>query len=133
MLNLIVLQGRLTADPELKTTPNGLSVTSFSIAVDRNYQNTSERQADFIPIVAWRQTAEFICRNFTKGKMIIIEGELQSRKYTDKNGNNRTVLEVIANNVQFAGDKAKADEGANFGGNNEDFTEVDADDSDLPF
>lgn len=133
MLDLVVLQGRLTTDPELKTTQNGISVTSFSIARDRNYQNTSERQADFIPIVAWRQTAEFICRNFTKGKMIIIEGELQSRKYTDKNGNNRTVLEVIANNVQFAGDKAKTDEGANFGENDEDFTEVNTNDSDLPF
>lgn len=133
MLNLIVLQGRLTADPELKTTKNGLSVTSFTIASDRDYQNTSERQADFIPIVAWRQTAEFITKYFSKGKMIIIDGTLQSRKYTDKNGNNRTVLEVIATNARFAGDKAKTDEGVNIEANDEDFTEVDASDDDLPF
>ena len=137
MTNLVVLQGRLTANPELKTTPNGVNVTSFSIAVDRNYQNTSERQADFINIVAWRQTAEFITKYFTKGKMIIVEGELQSRRYTDKNGNNRTVLEVVANQVQFAGDREKPEQSENTGGfqtnDNEDFAEVDISDDDLPF
>ena len=137
MTNLVVLQGRLTADPELKTTPNGLSVTSFSIAVDRNYQNTSERQADFINIVAWRQTAEFITKYFNKGKMIIIEGALQTRKYQDKNGNNRTVLEVVANQVQFAGDREKTSQSENtgsFSANETDFEDLgEVNDDDLPF
>lgn len=132
MLNIVALQGRLTADPELKTTPNGVSVTTFSIAVDRNYQTTSERQADFINIIAWRQTAEFITKYFSKGKMIIIDGALQSRKYTTKNGENRTVIEVVANGVQFAGDRAKTDESENNAVSTEDFTEVD-NDGDLPF
>jgi single-strand DNA-binding protein len=101
MFNLVVLSGRLTADPELKTTPNGVSVCSFSIAVDRRYKQGEERQADFINIVAWRGTAEHICKYFHKGSMIGIEGSIQTRKYQDKDGNNRTAFEVIANNVQF--------------------------------
>ena len=101
MFNLVVLTGRLTADPELKTTPNGVSVTSFSIAVERRYKQGEERQADFINIVAWRSSAEFICKYFKKGSMIGIEGSIQTRKYQDKDGNNRTAFEVVANNVQF--------------------------------
>ena len=101
MFNLVVLTGRLTADPELKTTPNGVSVTSFSIAVERRYKQGEERQADFINIVAWRSSAEFICKYFKKGSMIGIEGAIQTRKYQDKDGNNRTAFEVVANNVQF--------------------------------
>ena len=92
MFNLVVLTGRLTADPELKTTPNGISVTSFSVAVSRPYRSGEEAQTDFINIVAWRQRAEFICKYFTKGSMIGIEGSIQTRKYTDKNGNNRTAF-----------------------------------------
>ena len=101
MFNLVVLTGRLTADPELKTTPNGVSVTSFSIAVEIRYKQGEERQADFINIVAWRSSAEFICKYFKKGSMIGIEGSIQTRKYQDKNGNTRTAFEVVANNVQF--------------------------------
>ena len=101
MFNLVVLTGRLTAEPELKTTPNGVSVTSFSIAVERRYRQGEERQADFINIVAWRSSAEFICKYFKKGSMIGIEGSIQTRKYQDRDGNNRTAFEVVANNVQF--------------------------------
>ena len=105
MFNLVVLTGRLTADPELKTTPNGISVTTFSIAVDRRYRSGEERQTDFINIVAWRQSAEFITKYFKKGSMIGIEGSIQTRRYQDKNGNNRTAFEVVANNVQFVESK----------------------------
>ena len=101
MFNLAVLSGRLTADPELKTTPNGVSVCPFTIAVERKFKQGEERQADFINIVAWRGTAEFVSKYFTKGSMIGIEGAIQTRKYQDKEGNNRTAFEIIANNVQF--------------------------------
>ena len=101
MFNIVILTGRLTSDVELKTTPNGVSVTSFSIAVERRYKQGEEKQADFINIVAWRQTAEFISKHFHKGSMIGIEGAIQTRKYQDKNGNTRTAFEVVANNVQF--------------------------------
>ena len=105
MLNRAILMGRLVADPELRQTPNGVSVCSFRIAVDRNYSRDRERQTDFIDIVAWRQTAEFVSRYFTKGKMIIIEGSIQTRNYEDKNGNKRTAVEVVADNVQFGESK----------------------------
>ena len=101
----MVLTGRLTADPELKTTSNGLSVTTFSIAVDRRYRSGEERQTDFINIVAWRQSAEFITKYFKKGSLIGIEGSIQTRRYQDKNGNNRTAFEVVVNNVQFVESK----------------------------
>ena len=103
--NTVILSGRLTADPELKTTQSGLSVTSFTIAVDRRVKSGEEKKADFITIVAWRNTAELITKHFRKGNLIGIEGSIQTRKYTDKNGNNRVVFEVIANNVQFAESK----------------------------
>ena len=91
-MNVVCLLGRLTATPELKTTQSGVSVTSFSVAVDRTYQpKGAERQTDFINCVAWRNTAEFLCRYFQKGQRIALQGSLQSRSYTDKNGNNRTV------------------------------------------
>lgn len=99
-MNNICLLGRLTVDPELKTTPNGVSVTSFNLAVDR--YTGGERKADFIPIVAWRATAEFITRYFRKGDMIAVNGTLTTRPYRDKEGNKRTVFEVVANNVCFA-------------------------------
>ena len=136
MFNLVVLTGRLTADPELKTTANGLSVTTFSIAVDRRYRSGEERQTDFINIVAWRQSAEFITKYFKKGSLIGIEGSIQTRRYQDKNGNNRTAFEVIANNVQFVESKRESGaEGASFSNADvNDFAEMDAvDDSDLPF
>ena len=136
MFNLVVLTGRLTADPELKTTTNGTNVTTFSIAVERRYRSGEERQTDFISIVAWQKTAEFITKYFKKGNLIGIEGSIQTRRYQDKNGNNRTAFEVIANNVQFVESKREAGaEGASFShADVNDFAEMDAvDDSDLPF
>ena len=106
MLNRVVLMGRLVADPELKTTNTGISVTSFRIAVDRSYVKAgAERQADFFDIVAWRSSAEFVCRNFSKGSLIAIDGQLQSRQYQTKDGQNRTAIEVVADNVSFTGER----------------------------
>ena len=106
MLNNVTLMGRLVADPELKTTQNGTSVASFRLAVERNYApQGQERQADFLPCVAWRQTAEFIGKYFTKGRMIAVEGSLQSRNYEDKNGQKRTAYEVIVDQAYFADSK----------------------------
>lgn len=102
MLNVVVLSGRLTAEPELKTTQNGISVCSFSIAVERRYKQGEEKQADFINIVAWRSSAEFVSKYFKKGSMIAIRGSIQTRKYQDRDGINRTAFEVVADDVQFA-------------------------------
>ena len=107
MLNVVAIMGRLVADPELRTTQQGTSVCSFRIACDRNRAaKGEERKADFIDVVAWRQTAEFICKYFQKGSLIAIEGSLQTRQYQDKNGNNRTATEVLASQASFAGAKA---------------------------
>jgi len=139
MFNLVVLTGRLTADPELKTTANGTPVTTFSIAVDRRYRSGEERQTDFINIVAWRASAEFITKYFKKGSLIGIEGSIQTRRYQDKNGNNRTAFEVVANNVQFVESKRDsapgAAEPASFSNADvNDFADLgDATDDDLPF
>ena len=109
-MNVVCLLGRLTATPELKTTQGGVSVTSFSVAVDRTYQpkGAEQRQADFINCVAWRNTAEFICRYFQKGQRIALQGSLQSRSYNDKDGNRRTVFEVVIDNAFFAESKGGA-------------------------
>ncbi len=140
MFNLVVLTGRLTADPELKTTQNGTPVTTFSIAVNRNYRAGEEQQTDFINIVAWRQRAEFITKYFKKGNLIGIEGSIQTRRYQDKNGNNRTAFEVIVNNAQFV--ESKRDGAAAPTGNEpaafsnadvSDFAEIGGMDDDLPF
>lgn len=135
MFNLVVLTGRLTADPELKTTPNGVSVTSFSIAVQRKQKNSNgEYETDFINIVAWRQTAEFITKHFTKGSMIGIEGSIQTRKYKDKDDRMRTAFEVIANNVQFVGTKEKSEENKDVLNDfSEHLQELNEADEDLPF
>ncbi len=109
MLNKVILQGRLTADPELKSTQTGVSVCSFTLAVDRSY---GEKKADFINCVAWRNTAEFISKYFGKGKMLIAVGELQVRQYQAQDGSKRYATEVIVNEVNFAGDAAKAAEPA---------------------
>lgn len=101
MLNKAILMGRLVADPELRQTPNGVPVAPFRIAVERNYVKDRERQADFIDIVAWRGTAEFVSRYFRKGTMMIVEGSIQTRNYEDKNGNKRVAVEVIADHVLF--------------------------------
>lgn len=106
MINRVVLMGRLVSDPELKTTQNGTNVTTFRIAVDRNYVKAGEeRQADFFDIVAWRYTADFVCKHFRKGSLIAIDGQLQSRTYQAKDGTNRYVVEVIADNASFTGER----------------------------
>lgn len=106
MINRVVLMGRLVFDVELKTTTTGISVMTNTLAVDRNYcKQGEERKTDFIPIVAWRQNAEFMCRQFEKGSLIAIDGELQSRNYDDKNGNKRTAIEVIVDNASFTGER----------------------------
>lgn len=106
MLNSVCLMGRLTADPELKATPSGVSVLQFTVAVDRSYvKQGEERQADFISCVAWRQTAEHIKRYFSKGSMIAVEGHLQTRTFEDKNGAKHYVTEVIVDGAHFTGEK----------------------------
>lgn len=112
MLNRVILMGRLVADPELKTTNSGIYVCSFRIAVDRNYVKAGEqRQADFFDIVAWRSSAEFVCKHFSKGSLIAVDGQLQSRSYQTKDGQNRTAIEVQADNISFTGErKDKANE-----------------------
>lgn len=105
MLNTAIIMGRLTADPELRKTTTGLSVTSFTVAVDRNYKSGDERQTDFINVTAWRGTADFVSTYFKKGQMIAVQGSIQTRNYEDKNGNKRTAVEIIAENVSFCGSK----------------------------
>lgn len=106
MLNVVALLGRLTADPELRKTPNGVSITTFTLAVNRSYvKQGGERQTDFIDIVAWRTTAEFITKYFKKGQMMALQGSLQTRTYEDKQGNKRKAVEILADNVYFADSK----------------------------
>ncbi len=113
MLNVIAIVGRLVADPELRTTPAGVNVCRFRIACDRSYvQKGQERQADFIDIVAWRQQADFVSQYFQKGSMIAVEGSLQTRQYQDKQGSNRTAVEVVAKNISFAGAKRQDSQSA---------------------
>ena len=153
MLNVVVLMGRLVADPQLRQTPQGISVASFRIAVDRNFARQGEqRQADFIDIVAWRQQADFVTKYFRKGQMIAIQGSLQSRSYEDKNGNRRNVLEVVADRISFCGSKSESGGGYNAGaapsmrndagssaptsfknGGSEDFDTLSDSEDDLPF
>ncbi|MBE6830077.1 single-stranded DNA-binding protein [Clostridium sp. KNHs216] len=151
MLNVAVLMGRLVADPELRHTPNDVSVTSFTIAVDRSYvKSGADRQADFIDIVAWRSTADFVCRYFHKGQLVAVQGSIQTRTYTDKDGNKRKAFEVVADNVHFAESKrdSAGAQGSNYhsktditaeqpvpaytSGDTGDFEEMPLDD-DLPF
>lgn len=106
MLNVAVLMGRLTGDPEIRVTQDGKKVASFSVACDRDFKNRDgERQTDFLNIVAWEKTAEFLEKYFHKGDLISIEGRIQARQYQDRNGNNRTAVEIVARNVFFAGGK----------------------------
>ena len=107
-INIAIIMGRLTADPTLNTTPGGTLVTNFSVAVDRGYQKAGEeRKSDFIDVVAWRNTADFICKYFKKGSMIVVQGEIQTRNYEDKNGNKRKAVEIVASNVNFGESKAR--------------------------
>ena len=134
-LNKVILAGRMTADPELKTTPNGISVCSFSVAADRRYSKDN-KQTDFINVVAWRSTAEFITKYFSKGNSICVCGSIQTRNYTDKNGNKRTAVEVVAEEATFCEGKKNTAEGAEMP-EAEHYTQpeayAEADDSDLPF
>ena len=130
MINSVVLMGRLTYEPELKTTPSGVSVIHFQLAVDRRYSKGEEKQADFIDCTAWRQTAEFISKYFHKGSMIAVEGAIHTDSYTDKDGNNRKSVIVIVNNVSFCG--SKAENGINTNQSRPDEFE-DIDDDNLPF
>ena len=116
MLNYDVKTGRLTADPELRTTQNGVPVVGFTLAVQRNYKIDDEYPADFLNFVAWRGTAEFICKHFRKGNLITVEGALETRKYTDKDGNNRTAYEIKVDRAHFC-ESAGGRQNNNNGGN----------------
>ena len=155
MLNRIILMGRLTRDPELRRTGSGTPVTSFSLAVDRDFKSQSgEKETDFIDVVAWRSTAEFVSKYFTKGRMAVVEGRLQIRDWTDRDGGKRRSAEVVADNVYF-GD-SKRDGGGDYGappaygapasygapaagrgaapaGGPSDFAEIGEEDGELPF
>ena len=136
MLNVVALVGRMTADPELRHTQSDVAVATFTIAVDRSYvRQGEERKADFIKVVTWRHTAEFVAKYFQKGSMIAVEGQLQSRKYEDKQGNSRTAIEVNATGCHFVGPKGEKSndhsEPAVPGNPQEEFDYLD--DADLPF
>ena len=159
MLNRIVIMGRLVRDPELRTTQSGVAVTSFTLAVDRDFKNrdSGEKSTDFIDVVAWRQTAEFVCKYFAKGRMAVAEGRLQIRDWKDRDGNNRRSAEVVADNVYFGDSKREGGDGysspppygapASYGGGQQQssyggyagpgessgFSEIDDQDGDLPF
>ena len=144
MLNSISLMGRLTRDPELRRTQTGTAVTSFTLAVDRDFKDktTGEKATDFIDVTAWRSTAEFVSKYFSKGRMAVVSGRLQMREWTDKEGNKRRSAEVLADSVYF-GDSKKDDSGSYGGGydapalpeaqSSGGFTEIDEPDSELPF
>lgn len=115
-LNRVVIMGRLTRDPELRRTQTGTAVTSFSLAVDRDFKSreSGEKATDFIDVVAWRQTAEFVCQYFAKGRMAVVEGRLQIRDWKDKDGNNRRSAEVVADNVYFGDSKRDGASGGDY-------------------
>lgn len=150
MLNKIILMGRLTRDPELRRTQSGTAVTSFSLAVDRDFKSQGgEKETDFIDIVAWRQTAEFVSKYFTKGRMAVVEGRLQIRDWTDREGGKRRSAEVIADNVYFGDSKRDSAEGGSYSSapgtasaaprsaapsdGHSDFAEIGEEDGELPF
>ena len=142
MLNKIFIMGRLTRDPELRRTQNGTAVAGFALAVDRDYKNADgTKETDFIEVVAWRSSAEFVSKYFTKGRMAIVEGRLQIRDWTDKDGNKRRNTEVVANNVYFGDSKKEGDSSGGYKAAGKavdvepdtgDFAEVE-DEEDLPF
>ena len=156
MLNHIVIMGRLTREPELRTTQSGIKVAAFTVAVDRDYsgRDGGEKQTDFIDCVAWRQTGEFVATYFRKGSMIVVSGRLQSRKWQDREGNNRTAWEINADSCYFGEQKRDNDRGGSASGQSSygdqrqsyaaprsgldapppsGFTELDDDDGELPF
>lgn len=130
MLNKVILMGRLTRDPELKHTQTNIPVCSFTIAVDRRFKKDGQPEADFISIVAWRQTGEFVAKHFTKGKLINVCGSLQSRSW-EQDGKRQYATEVIAEEVNFCGDKGQTNN--DFTPTNDGFEEVDEDPDSLPF
>lgn len=132
MLNVVAIMGRLVADPQLRQTAAGKNVASFRIACDRGRKDANgQNQADFLDVVAWEKTADFICRYFSKGDLIAVSGRVQSRQYQDKNGNNRQAVEIVAREASFCGNK-KPSESKPDAVPNEQFEPVD-DDGDLPF
>lgn len=141
LLNKIIIMGRLTRDPELRRTGSGTAVTSFSLAVDRDFKSQSgEKETDFIDVVAWRSTAEFVSRYFTKGRMVVVEGRLQIREWTDKDGGKRRSAEVVADNVYFGDSKRESASGfsgpASYdtqGDMQSNFAEIGEEDGPLPF
>lgn len=144
MLNHITIMGRLTKDPEMRRTASGIACASFTLAVDRDYSNNGEKETDFIDCVAWRSTAEFVQKYFTKGRMTVASGRLQIRSWTDNSGNKRRTAEVVADNVYF-GDSKKESDNSGYTGfipNSSvptasapvsDFAMLDDDDAQLPF
>ena len=148
MLNHITIMGRLTRDPELRRTGSGVAVASFTVAVDRDYKSEGQdKETDFIDCVAWRGTGEFVSKYFHKGSMIVVDGRLQIRQWTDKDGNKRRTAEILADNIYF-GDSKKSDSsstGGDYGSNSyggeysgyntpgNDYAELDDDDAQLPF
>ncbi len=146
MLNRIMIMGRLTRDPELRHTQAGAAVASFTLAVDRDFKDkeSGEKATDFIDVVAWRQAGEFVSRYFTKGRMAVVEGRLQIRDWTDKEGNKRRTAEVVADNVYFGDSKRDGDGGGGYQGGYQpagkpvdvsagEFAELNDDDGELPF
>ena len=141
MLNKIIIMGRLTRDPELRRTGSGTAVTSFSLACDRDFKSQSgEKETDFIEVVAWKNTAEFVSKYFGKGRMAVVDGRLQIRDWTDKAGNKRTTAEVVADNVYFAdskryesNDNQKENFNALSGRLSDDFVPISEEDGELPF
>lgn len=134
MLNLAVIMGRLTATPELKQTQSGIAVTTFTVAVQRSFTAANgEKQTDFLNVVAWKNQAEFVSKYFQKGQMIALKGSIQTRKYEDKDGNKRTAVEIVANEISFCGEKNEESENKR----NFDFAKAmfdsDDEDEDLPF
>lgn len=133
MLNTITISGRLASDPELRRMGNGVAVASFALAVERDYKDANgQRETDFIPCVAWRQTGEFVSSYFSKGQQAIATGRLQMRRWTDNNGSKRTTAEVVADHVYFCGSKAERPT-ANVPAPGEDFAELDGADEEFPF
>lgn len=147
MLNHITIMGRLTRDPELRRTGSGVAVANFTLAVDLDFatKDSGEKETDFIDVVAWRQTGEFVSKYFTKGRMAVVSGRLQMRKWTDKDGNKRVSAEVVADNVYFGDSKKEASSSDSYGANPylaavtpntdpaQDFAMLDDDDAQLPF
>lgn len=141
MLNKVIIMGRLTMDPELRRTQSGTAVTSFRIAVDQDFKGKDgTKQADFFDVVAWRNTAEFVSKYFTKGRMAVVEGRLQTRDWTDREGGKRVATEIVADSVYFGDSKRETDPGAyypapsgNVAAGHSDFAEIGEADGEPPF